>query len=154
VTSPVPTIPTPQDYLEAARANVTALFTSPADAMPPEVFERTVANYAAMPSHIAAVDSAFAAGQRACPKCTEDARSAAEWAAEKAAMSPEQLHARCMHPGYEYATTEGQRKAWPYVDEPPEGEGWVRNVHRGRDGWERFDYTEESYWMRPEVPDA
>lgn len=52
------------------------------------------------------------------------------------------------HPDYEYETTEGQRKCWERADEPPEGDGWERNVDAGRDGWERFDYTEESYWRR------
>lgn len=58
-------------------------------------------------------------------------------------------HAHFAMPGWEYATTEGQRKAWDRCDEPPEGEGWERNVDAGRDGWDRFDYTEESYWRRP-----
>lgn len=59
------------------------------------------------------------------------------------------LHARLMHPDYEYAETNGPRKNWMGVDKPPQGDGWERNVHAGRDGWERFDYHEESYWMRP-----
>jgi hypothetical protein len=65
-----------------------------------------------------------------------------------AAMTVEEQHARCCRPGFEYATTQGQRKAWDDIDTPPDGDGWVRNVHPGRNGWERFDYTEESYWMR------
>ncbi len=60
-----------------------------------------------------------------------------------------QLHERRRHPEWEYETTEGQRKAWDDIDTPPEGDGWERNVDAGRDGWERFDYTEESYWRRP-----
>ena len=59
-----------------------------------------------------------------------------------------QLHFRSSHPAYEYATTEGQRKAWDDADEPPEGEGWERNVDSGDNGWERFDFHEESYWRR------
>lgn len=59
-----------------------------------------------------------------------------------------ELHADRMHPDYEYATTEGQRKAWYDIDVPPEGDGWERNTAAGRNGWERFDYTEESYWRR------
>lgn len=59
-----------------------------------------------------------------------------------------ELHARCAHPAWEYETTEGQRKAWERADEPPEGEGWERNREEGRDGWERLEYTEESYWRR------
>jgi hypothetical protein len=68
----------------------------------------------------------------------------------------EELHRRHAHPDFEYATTEGQRKRWDDVDTPPEGDGWVRNIHAGRDGrdgWERFDYTEESYWMRRKAVD-
>ena len=57
------------------------------------------------------------------------------------------LHSRQMHPDYEYETTTGPRKAWDNCDVPPEGEGWERNTHRS-DGFERFDYHEESYWMR------
>ncbi|MFE2912848.1 hypothetical protein [Kitasatospora indigofera] len=60
----------------------------------------------------------------------------------------EQLHARRAHPGWEYATTEGQRKAWDHADMTPEGGGWERNTAAGRDGWDRLDYTEESYWRR------
>ena len=57
-------------------------------------------------------------------------------------------HSRSAHPWYEYQTTAGVRKVWMDADTPPDGEGWVRNVHIGRNGWERFDYHEESYWMR------
>ncbi|MFC8447604.1 LuxR C-terminal-related transcriptional regulator [Kitasatospora sp. NPDC057223] len=60
----------------------------------------------------------------------------------------EQLHARRAHPGWEYATTEGPRKAWDHVDMTPEGGGWERNTAAGREGWDRLDYTEESYWRR------
>ncbi|MGW5173141.1 DUF6221 family protein [Streptomyces sp. NPDC004082] len=69
--------------------------------------------------------------------------------------SDEALHARRAHPAWEYATTEGPRKQWDDVDVPPHDDygnpepGWERNVEAGRDGWERFDYTEESYWRRP-----
>jgi hypothetical protein len=65
-----------------------------------------------------------------------------------------QLHARFACPGWEYRTTEGQRKQWDDADRPPSDENgdpdpsWERNVDAGRDGWERFDYTEESYWRR------
>ncbi|WP_420032285.1 DUF6247 family protein [Streptomyces sp. cg28] len=70
-------------------------------------------------------------------------------------LTDAELHARRAHPDYEYATTEGPRKQWDDIDVPPhdeEGEpepGWERNTDAGRDGWERFDYTEESYWRRP-----
>lgn len=66
-----------------------------------------------------------------------------------------QMHARFAHPAFEYRTTEGPRKQWDHVDTPPadeEGEpepGWERNVEAGRNGWERWEYTEESYWRRP-----
>ena len=64
-----------------------------------------------------------------------------------------QLHARRAHPGFEYATTEGPRKQWDDTERAPEGDGWERNTDAGRDGWERLDYTEESYWRRTkEVP--
>lgn len=60
-----------------------------------------------------------------------------------------ELHALGAHPRYQYAITSGQRKSWDDVDTPPaEDHGWERNVNMGRDGWDRFDYHEESYWMR------
>lgn len=58
-----------------------------------------------------------------------------------------ELHRRYRHPYFEYAVTQGQRKNWDEVDEPPEGEGWERNTAR-HGGWMRYDYTEESYWRR------
>lgn len=64
------------------------------------------------------------------------------------------LHARFRHPDYEYRTTEGPRKQWDHADTPPVDDagnpepGWERNVDAGHLGWERFDYTEESYWRR------
>ncbi|GGV37026.1 hypothetical protein GCM10010293_40670 [Streptomyces griseoflavus] len=71
-----------------------------------------------------------------------------------------ELHALESHPAWKYRTTSGPRKQWADVDVPPcddHGEpepGWERNVDAGRDGWERWDYTEESYWrrLRPEGP--
>ena len=51
-------------------------------------------------------------------------------------------------PLFEYATTEGPRKLWSGSDDPPDGEGWIRNRYKGRDGWERFSNHEESYWYR------
>uniref|UniRef100_UPI0007C48C8C HIT family protein n=1 Tax=Streptomyces capuensis TaxID=1464056 RepID=UPI0007C48C8C len=79
---------------------------------------------------------------------TDDNRTAVETA---------RLHATFQHPGYEYRTTTGPRKQWADADRPPlddEGEpepGWERNIDAGLPGmgWERFDYTEESYWRRP-----
>lgn len=57
------------------------------------------------------------------------------------------LHARQMHPDYEYETTKGPRKAFDDTV-PPSGKGWERNTDYGRNGWERFDYHEEAYWKR------
>lgn len=67
------------------------------------------------------------------------------------------LHAEFRHPGFEYRTTSGPRKQWDDIDRPPAGENcdpdytWERNADAGRPGmgWDRFDYTEESYWRRP-----
>jgi hypothetical protein len=71
--------------------------------------------------------------------------------------SDQELHARCAHPDWEYRTTSGPRKQWDDVDDPPCDDygnpepGWERNIDAGMpgQGWERFDYTEESYWRRP-----
>lgn len=59
------------------------------------------------------------------------------------------LHSRQSHPDWEYAHTHGPRKA--FDGHKPEGAGWVPNIHMGKDGWERFDYHEEAYWMRPKM---
>lgn len=73
--------------------------------------------------------------------------------AEESATDAE-LHERRAHPDWEYHTTEGPRKQWDDVDRPPSDENgdpdpsWERNLDAGRDGWERWDYTEESYWRR------
>lgn len=61
----------------------------------------------------------------------------------------ETSHACCNVPGWEYETKEGPRKQEGPQDYPPDGDGWEPNVDIGRRGWERFDYTEESYWRRP-----
>lgn len=70
-----------------------------------------------------------------------------EAANELIAMSEAELHATASHPNFDYMTTHGPRKGFDREDAPP-APGWVRNVHRGRNGWERFDYHEESYWMQ------
>jgi hypothetical protein len=58
------------------------------------------------------------------------------------------LHARLAHPDYEYTHTEGQRKTvWNDVPPADDGMPWERNADY-RDGFERFDYHEESYWRR------
>lgn len=56
------------------------------------------------------------------------------------------MHRLEIHPDYEYAKTVGPRKA--FDEHPPAREGWERNIHRGRNGWERFATQEEAYWMR------
>lgn len=73
----------------------------------------------------------------------------AVYRAQQRRLSDEERHANMSHPDWEYTLTEGPRKQWYDANVPPDGDGWVRNTHMGRDGWERFDYTEESYWMRP-----
>lgn len=78
--------------------------------------------------------------------------------------TPEQLHRRRQHPGWEYATTETARKSGE--SRQPEGEGWEPNniVECGWEtlpngtldlsspirwrNWERFDFHEEEYWKR------
>lgn len=60
----------------------------------------------------------------------------------------EPAHERFAEPGWEYATTEGPRKQWDAAEVPPQGDGWERNTDAGRGGWDRFDYTERSYWRR------
>jgi len=57
------------------------------------------------------------------------------------------LHARESHPDWEYACTRGPVKG--FDEKPPEGEGWIRNVFKGTQGWARFEYYEEAYWTRP-----
>jgi len=71
-----------------------------------------------------------------------------EVAASTEPATDEDLHARQSHPDFEYATTTGPRKA--FDEHPPDGDGWVRNKTRGvrGEGWERFDFHEEAYWMR------
>jgi hypothetical protein len=75
-------------------------------------------------------------------------------------VSDAELHATMRHPDFEYRTTGGPRKQWHDVDTPPaDGNGdpdptWERNTDAGREGWDRFDYTEESYWRRRKAPPA
>lgn len=79
-------------------------------------------------------------------------------------LSDDELHQQSAHPAYEYETTEGQRKAWPYVDEPPwdealgrPGDGWELNITSvDDDAWARLEYTEERYWrrLRPGGPEV
>lgn len=68
-------------------------------------------------------------------------------------LSDDELHQRHAHRAYEYATTEGQRKAWDDEMVPPAGVGWELNItSTDPEAWERFDYHEERYWrrMRPD----
>ncbi len=77
-------------------------------------------------------------------------------------LSDDELHDRRAHPAYEYAMTEGQRKAWDDVDTPPRDPetgkpeaGWELNITSSDDeAFERFDYHEERYWrrLRPDGP--
>lgn len=77
-------------------------------------------------------------------------------------MSDDELHQRHAHRAYEYATTEGQRKAWDDDMTPPwdhelnrHGDGWELNITSADpEAWERFDYHEERYWrrLRPDGP--
>lgn len=95
-------------------------------------------------------------------RCEADKRTVAEWLEEtkdwRDGLSEDELHQHCGHPAYEYRTTQGQRKAWDYVDEPPEKDaGWELNItSRDPEAWERFDYHEERYWrrLRPEGPEV
>lgn len=66
-----------------------------------------------------------------------------------AARLATELHKRLAHPDYEYTHTEGQRKTvWDDVPKAKDGEiPWERNTDH-HDGFERFDYHEESYWRR------
>lgn len=66
-----------------------------------------------------------------------------------------EVHALRRHPDFEYATTQGPRKAWADPDTPPVGPdeltpdtSWEQNVDVGDRGWERFEFYEESYWRR------
>ncbi|WP_333758025.1 hypothetical protein [Streptomyces sp. ISBFB 2968] len=75
-------------------------------------------------------------------------------------MSNAELHAEMRHPEFQYRATEGPRKQWDNVDVPPADNNgdpdptWERNTDAGRDGWDRFDYTEESYWRRRKTQTA
>lgn len=61
----------------------------------------------------------------------------------------DELHARRMHPLYEYRTTSGPRKKWDDVDTPPPGTGWELNkTSEEPDAFFRDDYREERYWRR------
>lgn len=103
------------------------------------------------PDECASCGWLFAAGE------TKMALEAAkEWEAVRALLRSEGerqrleavLHHWLLHPDYEYQTAKGPRKASYSHLMKPAGESWEPNVHRGRDGWERFDYHEEAYWMR------
>jgi len=73
-----------------------------------------------------------------------------DWAEGK---TDAELHAHFAHPDYEYRKTEGARKQFDASVPPADDEGdpdptWEVNTDAGRDGWDRFDYTEEAYWRR------
>ncbi|MFE7547115.1 hypothetical protein [Streptomyces gardneri] len=100
-----------------------------------------------------ALGQLFADGYDAVVMWPEDIQRAAR-AAALHGLSESELHARRAHPDWEYETTEGPRKRWDGANTPPYGDDgdpdatWERNVDAGRDGWERFEHTEESYWRR------
>ncbi|RSS43840.1 hypothetical protein [Streptomyces sp. WAC08241] len=100
-----------------------------------------------------ALGQLFADGYDGVVMWSEDVQRA-ERRKELEGLTDAELHARCAHPDWEYTLTEGPRKQWDYSDEPPYGDDgkpdttWERNVDMGDRGWERFDYTEESYWRR------
>lgn len=57
-----------------------------------------------------------------------------------------ELHRSFSHPDYDYCTVETGRKS-SECDYPKEsGTGWIINP---KVRWERFDYTEETHWIRP-----
>ncbi|MDQ0809834.1 hypothetical protein QFZ63_001548 [Streptomyces sp. B3I7] len=105
--------------------------------------------------HIAANDPAFVIADCDAKLALIDEIDYDPPAAED--LTDQELHARCAHPAWEYRTTTGPRKQWDGVDDPPcddDGNpepGWERNLDAGcpGEGWERFDYIEESYWRRP-----
>jgi hypothetical protein len=71
--------------------------------------------------------------------------------------SDDELHERRAHPDFEYTLTEGPRKRWDDASVPPETDDptrpWERNTTEADpQAWERFEYTEESYWRRRRTP--
>ena len=62
--------------------------------------------------------------------------------------SDAELHRRQMHPYFKYETIETPRKG--YSGRDMKAEGWEPNPHVTGDGrnWQRFDNTDEEYWMR------
>jgi hypothetical protein len=58
------------------------------------------------------------------------------------------LHSRCQHPEFEYEETSGPRKQDWGKNNPPEGDGWEKNLAWGDDGFERFSMHEEVCWRR------
>jgi len=70
--------PSEQDYIDAARANVETLFSGERTKLSPAERERAARLHAKVPSFVAAVDSAFAAGWRA--RVPEGSEEREEWA--------------------------------------------------------------------------
>lgn len=65
--------------------------------------------------------------------------------ADEASRLTKFLHSKRMHPDYEYDTVvEGRKQGDGH---PPEGDSWEINKDYN-DGFERFDFTEETYWRR------
>lgn len=82
----------------------------------------------------------------------EDKARAATRVLERATWTMEQWHKAQSHPDWEYRCVETGRKDGQ--DGRPAGEGWEPNTHVVGDGynWERFEYTENNYWMRLKKP--
>lgn len=106
--------------------------------------------------HVSAGPGLSGTGTLATPTESSPAPSNVDNMQRELAILNDFLHARCMHPGYEYATTTGPRKAFDNYKLPPDKrDGWVPNTHSGNEtAWERFDYHEERYWRRPWTPDV
>jgi len=66
---------------------------------------------------------------------------------ESPVKSEAELHSSFACPGWEYGMTIGWRGG--DAENPPKGDGWIRNVEAGWEGWERFQNYEKSYWRRP-----
>lgn len=91
-----------------------------------------------------------------CPRPTDQVRCLGHAYGDRnrETVRVSRLHAQRAHPDFEYRTTEGARKQFDASVPPADENGdpdptWEVNVDAGRDGWERFDYTEEAYWRRP-----
>lgn len=112
------------------------------------------ANWAGVAEHIVRQDPARALREVEAKRGLLTLFTPSDVAAGQPRETDQELHARGAHPEWEYRTTEGPRKQWDDQETPPRNENgepdpsWEPNVDMGRDGWDRFDYTEEAYWRR------